>query len=344
MSVLDSLFGSTKKEDERISGMQSEAMRRALGIEAPQIDDVALDRYDYLGDYRPETIDASSFGDIDPELASYDQVDGSAYDDIAMDGGTRDAQMAALSKLGNIADSGGMSATDEANMNRVLNQSGTQARGAREAVLANMAARGMSGSGMELLAQMQANQDAQSKANQNSLDIAGMAQSRALDALMQQGNLANNVRGQDFEIESRKAAAKDAINQFNSQNMLGLSQSNADRANQMGQYNQGRGLGIAQYNTGATNQAGMAGSAARQSTANANVDLGNQQTLQNKVQNPMQNFQNQMGVESLKQGAYGQAIGAEEAKAGRKDKRRSDLIGATVKGLGMGASYAAGGA
>ena len=329
--ILDPIFGNTKAEDQRIAELQSKRLDEALNFKAPEIEDVSLDRYSYIGDLAPELLNKNAYADIDPALASFDPISSSAYDDIALDPSTREAQMRALASLENIGDAGGMTAIDEANMNRALNQSGSQARGQREAVMQNMQARGLGGSGMELLAQLQANQAAQNQANQNSLDIAGMAQQRALDAIMQGGQMAGQMRGQDFEMEARRAAAKDAINQFNATNLYGMNQNNANTINNMAMYNQGRNLGVDQTNVGAVNAARAGNLQARQAISNANTDLGNQETLQNKVQNPMQNFQNKAQVNNVRQGAYQGAITAEDNKAARKDQKRSDMIGATTK-------------
>jgi len=50
------------------------------------------------------------------------------------------------------------------------------------------------------------------------LDVSAQAQSRALQALMQGGQLGGQIRQQDFGEQSEKAQAQDAINRFNTAN------------------------------------------------------------------------------------------------------------------------------
>jgi hypothetical protein len=73
----------------------------------------------------------------------------------------------------------------------------------------------MGGSGAELAAQLANQQNAAQRQNETSLDVAGMAQKRAFDALAQRGRMAGDIRGQDFGERFRTGSARDEINRYN---------------------------------------------------------------------------------------------------------------------------------
>jgi len=100
-------------------------------------------------------------------------------------------------------------------------QADQMARGQREALMQNMAARGLGGSNAELAAalgsdqaqtQRYATQDAQNRAN-----MLGQVQNRALNSISQMGSLGNQVRGQSFGEGARRAEGADAFNKNNTQ-------------------------------------------------------------------------------------------------------------------------------
>jgi hypothetical protein len=133
-------------------------------------------------------------------------------------------------------------------------------RGQREAILQNAQARGVAGSGLELAQSMLAQQQASNRAAQQGLDVASMAQQRALQAILQGGQLGGQIRGQDFEEQARVAAAKDAIAQFNAQNQQQVNLANSAARQQANMFN----LGL------------------KQDVANANTNIRNQQEMYNK--------------------------------------------------------------
>jgi hypothetical protein len=91
-------------------------------------------------------------------------------------------------------------------------------RGAREAILQNANARGVGGSGLELAAQLQAQQSSADRNASESMQVNAMAQQRALQALMQGENMAGNLSREDLALQSQRAQAQDAINSFNTRN------------------------------------------------------------------------------------------------------------------------------
>lgn len=209
-------------------------------------------------------------GVLSPEEAQAALVQQSEMSNITLDPNLKKAQMEALTALQDIG-SGGLTTADKANLSRIQNEENAAARGAREAIMSNMEARGMGGSGMSILAQLQNQQDAATRTSQRNLDVAGIAQQRALEALMQGGTLAGNIRGQDFGEQAQKAAAQDAIAKFNAQNQQQVNLAN----------------------TAAKNQAEATNLANKQSISNQNASLQTAQNAQ-KATNRQQQFENEL--------------------------------------------------
>jgi hypothetical protein len=234
----------------------------------------------------------------DPELESAFLQDQSEYGSINLDPATRDAQMQALAQLQNISEQGGMDSVDRARMADITGQAASMAQGQREAIGQNMQARGMAGSGLELVQQQMANQNAAQMANQGGLQTAAAAQQRALDAIMNAGNLGGQMRGQDYSIASDRAKAQDAINNFNTQNRQGVAGRNIERTN---------------------------------TTNNTNVDLRNNQQSFNKglsqrnFENQVAKAQGQTGANAAVSERYGNDARATQQKYAGYGKAQDDM-------------------
>jgi hypothetical protein len=137
----------------------------------------------------------------------------------------------------------GLSARDLADMAQLESQVNRSNSGRIGAIQQGMAARGMGGSGMELVAQMQAAQDATERQALASLEKNAQVQQGRRDATSQLGNMAGQLQGRDFQQAAQKAAAQDAINRFNTANTWNQNQMN----------HQGR-QGIANQNVAQNNQ------------------------------------------------------------------------------------------
>lgn len=199
-------------------------------------------------------------GVITPEDAKAVNVDPSAMNNISLDPKLKAAQMAALSGLQDVSNNGGMTLADKANLSHIATDEAVQSKGARDAILSNAQSRGLGGSGLELMSQLQNEQASAGRKSQRDLDVAGQAQARALDALMKGGSLAGDINNQDFNQQAQTASANDAISKFNAQNQ--------------------QNVGLT--NTGAHNAAQAANLSAKQGVADANVNLGNSQQQYNK--------------------------------------------------------------
>jgi hypothetical protein len=205
-------------------------------------------------------------GVLTPEQAQVYLVQQSEMNNIETDPALFQAQMDALSGLQDISNNEGLTAADRAQLGQIQTQEDSAERGAREAILQNAQARGMGGSGIELLQQFQNQQDSATRKSQKDMDVAAMAQNRALQALQMGGQLGGQIQAQQFGQKAQVADANDAINKFNAQNQ--------------------QSVGLA--NTQAKNAAQAQNLAEKQRVSDANVGLKNQQQQYNKNLNQQQ--------------------------------------------------------
>jgi hypothetical protein len=251
-------------------------------------------------------LEASTIEGVDPmKWTNSDaaMVDNSAFEDISSDPRLREDQMASIGALQELVDGGGMNAQDQANLSRIQSQAAQADRGRREAILQNAAQRGMGGSGMELLAQLDSSQAATDRQAQEGLDVAGMAQDRALQAMMQKGSLAGNIRGQDFGEDAQRASAMDAVSRFNASNKQQNNQFNTSGAYGAQRDTASNTLNTQQYNAGATQSAAQYNNAGRQGIHNTGVANNNQETIANTLDIPQANFNNAEKLQDKKDAA-----------------------------------------
>lgn len=250
-------------------------------------------------------------GVLTPEDAQAALVGESAMGGITLDPNLKQAQLDALAGLQDISSSGGMTLSDQANLNKIQGDLQTQARGSREAILQNAQMRGMGGSGLEMLSQMQNQQDAATRANQAGTDTAASARDRALQALIQGGETAGNIRGQDFNEKSQIAQAQDAISKFNAQNQQQINMTN----------------------TAARNNAQAANLQNKQNIANQNTANANMQQQYNKNLK-QQDFQNKKSIADGRSGIATQNAANQGANSQGAANAFNNMvgIGATVAG------------
>lgn len=124
-------------------------------------------------------------------------------------------QQGAINQLGQIAQSGGLNLADRAAQNQ-LEQTLSRNNSARQSQLAQQyAARGQLGSGAQLAMDLTNNQNAAMNANNQAQSLAGQAQQRAMQAIIQQGGLAKGMSDDEYARQAAAAQANDSINRFN---------------------------------------------------------------------------------------------------------------------------------
>ena len=131
-------------------------------------------------------------GQLDPKLQQAVSQQGTELSKIQTDPSLKGAQLQALSSLQDIGNHGGMDLQSQEAVQQAQNDTNAQARGRSEAVADNFARRGISGSGLEMAAQLQGAQDANNRTSNAQMQAATDARSRALQAIQGSGNLAGN--------------------------------------------------------------------------------------------------------------------------------------------------------
>lgn len=225
---------------------QADAIRRANDI----IQSVPLP---ILKEYYPELY--KEVINLVPEAETAVSLGPSEMANINVDPKLKQAQMNALLKLQEIADQGGMTATDRARLAQIQSEQNANLRGQQGAIMQNLATRGMSGGMSELVARNIASQEAANREAQQGLDVKAQAEQRALEAIMKSGQLGGQISEQDFNQQRAIAQAKDEIARFNASNLQNVQSRNIGARNQAQQYNLTNRQNIANQNVGVKNQA-----------------------------------------------------------------------------------------
>lgn len=319
-----------------------EEAAKLYNIPVPELQKLALQNPTWLEDLKASTVSNPAdvqYNDAKTERADLNTVDGTAFDSISTDPRLQEQQMASLGALKDLAASGGMTDMDKANMSRSQSENAQADTGRRDAIMQGMARRGMGGSGNELLAQLQSSQAATDRSAQQGLDINGMAQQRALDAMMRGGDLAGSIRGQQFGEKAQVANARDAISKFNSANANSNSQFNASAGNNMNQFNTGNqlatdtgnrdtGVKVGMFNANQTQDANKYNNTGRQGTADAGVMNNNKATAYNTTELPKAQWEiDHQHADDLYKGQKAIADGLQE-KAKQKEKKAGGVLGA----------------
>jgi hypothetical protein len=230
-SIAGGIIGSNaaKAGFDRQAGLLQKGADRIEGVNVPSIDEqlLALERLKLSGQ-------------LTPEQEQIINQKASELQKIKTDPALRDAQYAALNKLQQIGNEGGLTVTDRAQLEDIKNASNQQEQSNRNAILQNAAQRGMSGSGLQIAAELAGQQGAATRASQAGFQVGAQAQQRALQALMAAGQQGQAMQSADFNQQSQIAQASDAINRFNAANQQSVGQRNTDRANTAQQYNLNR--------------------------------------------------------------------------------------------------------
>lgn len=239
-----------------------DAMRAALRA----YQDISLPK---LGDLNLEQL--ASVGALTPQMEAFLGLGPSAMEGLPLNPQARQQYMQGLDFF-NQRMNAGLTPADKVLSELGLTNALGSAQAQNSAVLQNMQARGMGGSGNELIARLNAGQQAAEMARRSGVDLAQQAQQAKMLAAGQFMQGAGNLRSQDFGEASAKAQAADQVARYNNQMSNAAMMRNVDRTNMGSQFN-------------LQNQ---------QNIANQNVGLRNQQQMYNKFQIPQQNFQNQM--------------------------------------------------
>lgn len=129
-------------------------------------------------------------------------------------------QRMALNKLMGVVDEGGLTAIDRARIEAARRNEDQYLRGQREATLANMQARGMAGSGTELMSQLAAQQESGQRLSAANLATEAQAQQRAMQAIGMLGDQSGRLRDDTYQQSLNLAKAKDNMRKWNKEMLV----------------------------------------------------------------------------------------------------------------------------
>ncbi len=225
---------------------QKNALAQWTNIKTPSIEDqtLALENYQNAGTLSPEMLQALGLGDT-------------ALSDVTTDPRLKSEQMAALAQISGFA-SGNPQAGDMAGFQLARQNAAGEAQAKNGQILQEMQQRGQAGSGAELLAKLKNSQNsAQMLATQDMEQAQAMQQAR-MQALQAQGNMASNIRSQDYSQDANLASARDNIAKYNAQNSQNVAATNVAAKNNAQAANLQNSQNIGNMNTGVANQQQMA--------------------------------------------------------------------------------------
>lgn len=251
-----------------------------------------------------------SQGILTPELEQDIFLQASQVSQIQEDPALRGAQMEALNTLGQVS-RGGLRAEDRAAYNELRASTQRDAEAKRQQILQQMMAKGQSGSGNELMVQLQAAQAAEDAQSAGADRLAAQASQNALAALGQRSNLAGSVRGQDLGVEEMRARALDDRNRFLYENSAARQRSNV----------------------GALNEAQQANLANKQRLSEMNINQANTE-MQRQQQAKRDYFQDQLGLASAKASALNNQASQYQAAGQQKADMWSGVGSAVGQGFG----------
>lgn len=257
------------------SGAAERAMRDALNyinsVKTPTQEELTLPQ---LQQYIEEGI-------MTPAQAEAYIQTRNAYEDQDISQTGTAAQVAALNQLSQIANAGAEGTPmQQAQMENALQKMRTSNAGQIGAIEQSMAAKGTPRALIQAAMAAQVQGQNQQQAHMDTVNANAAMYQNALAALSQQGNVGNQLQGQQNAQANQVAQAANAMQQFNAQNQ----QQNS------------------QFNAANTQEAGRMNAANRQQVSNNNTGLANARTQYN-AQLPQQVYNNAMGKAQAMAGA-----------------------------------------
>lgn len=323
--------GSGGGSADDIEGLLQEMRELAEGIELPEYGQLDPNLEELVREQAPGELVTPE--DLEAVLGDVYQMGPSAYEGISVDPALRDRQMDALVELQGIVDAGGMTARDEAELAKNLQTIQTQQRGATEAAKQDLAQRGLTAPGMELLAAMQSGQSAATQGNLNALEQQAIAQERKERAIAQMAGLAGGLRDQDYGMQRDLAEARDSVERFNKDALTAGSFRNADSRNQMSQWNQGNQMDVARDNWQAGIDYGARQADREQNMSGRNVDRRNQAQEHNMFHIPEQSYQDRLAKHREQRAPAEAVLNRRSTEEQRAATERAETKQAIVEGV-----------
>lgn len=240
LGLLGGLFSGGKSEEQKAQEAAIEQLRQ-IEIATPEERRIILQKLEEIGQLTPEMLEAIELGPT-------------AYEAVTTDPALRQAQMDALARYQRKVAEGGLDLEDRAALEEIKRETARAARGQEEAILQNMAQRGMGGAGAELAARLAGSQASADRASQLGLNVAAQAQRRMAENIANQAGLARNIQSDELARFQQLAQARDIRDRFNVQNRQTVQASNVQAQNLAKQQNLDYKRRIAEANIDAANR------------------------------------------------------------------------------------------
>lgn len=161
----------------------------------------------------------------------------SAFEGLQIDPRAVAAQYQSLGRLQEIANAGGLDRQAQARLAQIDAASGSRNRAQQGAIMDRFSHKGMGNSNAALMASLMGQQGEAQRAGLEGVEAAGQAEARAYQALMGQGALGGQIRGQEYQQASDRAGAMDRVSAQNAANRQAVLARNADRTNRFAEGN-----------------------------------------------------------------------------------------------------------
>lgn len=282
--IIGGLMGAEEGNKNRDAAERARqaALAQYAGLTVPGVDEqkLLLEQYANSGYYNPAMESVINQGPT-------------AMEGISLDPQMRAKQMQAMEQMSQLA-TNGVTPADQAVMELARRNSASEAEAKQQQIMQNMQARGMGGSGAELIARLNGAQSGADRLQQANLEQVARSQQARMQATEQLGNMSGQLRSQDYGEQANLAQGRDAVSRMNAANAQQVNSRNTASANQGQMYNVNN----------------------NQNIANNNVNFRNQQQQYNKGLQQQQ-FNNQMTLANARAGQYNGQAQANDTRAGQ---------------------------
>ena len=296
--MFSALFG--KAGSNKADQLRQAAINAFNSIKTPELSQLQVQLNQYV-----------NAGKLTPEQAEVALVQSNAFNNIKTDPSLTGAAKQALSRMQEIGTSGGLDPIAQAQLADITSRQEQENKSQNEAILENAKARGMGGSDLTTVNQLVDQQAAADRAASRGTQVGADVYSRALQALQETGSLGMGLESQAYGEGANKAAAQNAIAQFNAQN------TNATNL----------------YNTQAENEARARNIANSQNVANLNTQTQNENKVYN-AQQAQQRFADEMAKASGMAGQYSDWANEATNEYNKEMAGNTTLTGGLVKAVG----------
>jgi hypothetical protein len=257
-------------------------------------------------------------GVLTPELERAVDKVSSEVSKIKEDPRFKEAQLKALSAL---QERGQLGFTPEERLEMMQQQRAAEreAGAQRAGIVEGLRARGLMDSGAGLRAQLQSADELAERQMMLGQQRSAQASQRALQSMVQAGDVAGRVRAQDFDVERTRAGAEDEMNRFNVANRMAQEQRRVAMENQARQFNLSNQQAIMNMNT-----------------QMINAELQRQREAEQRM------YQNKLTVVGMRAGTYGAQADQATQRAGTTQQAWSQAGQAIGQGIGAYGQYEAG--